>query len=593
MRHADLNRHLYEVECRIENPGENQRLTLPSWIPGSYLLREFARHVVQIRAESGGSQLPVEKTDKGTWTCRGSGDELAVTVEVYALDESVRGAYLDDRRSFFNGTCLFLCPEGREDEPVELTIEAPTDARGDQWRVATAMRPLEVDDRGFGRYESGDYDELVDHPFEISDYDSISFQTAGVAHEFVLAGRHEADLDRVATDLRLLCEAQHSFFGGDVPFESYKFLGLAVGKGYGGLEHRASSSLIFNRDDLPKPGEPGVPSSYQRFLGLCSHEYFHNWNIKRIKPAAFSPYRLDRRNQTRLLWVFEGITSYYQDLLVRRAELIGPKDYLQRLGQILTRVFRAPGRFKQSIADSSFDAWDKLYKPDANSNNVAISYYSKGAQVALALDLTLRKDSESSVTLDTVMLEFWKRFGSSKSGVEEEDFESLVAELSGTDLSEFFDLAVRGTDDLPLAETLKNFAVDVGFRAARGPDDLGGSKRGAPAEPPLSLGVQFVERSPGIELTQLLDGGAAQSAGFIPGDHLIAINDLRISRATLPAQLAHFEDGEEVRVAAFRGDELVERTLVLQEAPLTTCFLALDDEADAEALARRELWLGC
>jgi predicted metalloprotease with PDZ domain len=592
VRHADLNRHLYAVECRVENPSDDQRLTLPSWIPGSYLLREFARHVVQVRAESDGRQLNVEKTDKGTWTCRGAEKELAVTIEVYALDESVRGAYLDDTRSFFNGTCLFLCPEGREDERVELTVEAPEDTRCDQWRVATSMPASDVDDRGFGQYEASNYDELIDHPFEISDYDSISFQAAGVAHEFVLSGRHDADLDRIATDLRLLCEAQHSFFGGDAPFASYKFLALAVGKGYGGLEHRASSSLIFNRDDLPLPGEPGVPSSYQRFLGLCSHEYFHSWNIKRIKPAAFSPYRLDRRNQTRLLWVFEGVTTYYQDLFVLRADLIGANDYLQRLGQMLTRVFRAPGRFRQSIAEASFDAWDKLYKPDANSNNVAISYYSKGAQVALALDLTLRKASDSRVTLDTVMLEFWKRFGSSKSGVGEGDFESLVAELSGRDMSEFFDLAVRGTEDLPLAETLKAFAVDLGFRAATGPDDLGGSKRGAPDEPPLSLDAQFVERPTGIELTQLLEGGAAQSAGFVPGDHLIAIDDLRISRATLSARLAQFEDGDEVRVTAFRGDELVERVLVLNEARLTTCFLELDDEADSEALARRELWLG-
>jgi predicted metalloprotease with PDZ domain len=592
LRHADINRHLYEVECRVESPDEDQRLTLPSWIPGSYLLREFARHVVRIRAESNGRELVVEKLDKGTWSCRGAGKELAVTIEVYALDRSVRGAYLDGTRSFFNGTCLFLCPKGLEEEPVELLVEAPDDARCTEWRVATSMRRGDVDSNGFGRYEADGYDELIDHPFEISDHDVIAFEAGGVSHEFIVAGRHEADLERVATDLRLLCETQNRFFGETAPFDSYRFIGLAVGEGYGGLEHRASSSLIFNRNDLPKPKEAGVPSSYQRFLGLCSHEYFHSWNVKRIKPAAFSPYQLERRNLTRLLWVFEGITSYYQDLLVLRSDLIGPQDYLQRLGQILTRVYRAPGRFKQSIAEASFDAWDKLYKPDANLNNVAISYYSKGALVALVLDLTLRRDSDSAVTLDSVMLELWKRFGEVGRGVAEEDFESLVEELSGRDMKDFFDLAVRGTEDLPLTNVLEGFGINLGFRAATGPDDLGGSKRGESDETLLSLGAQYEERSPGVELTQLLDGGPAQAAGLMPGDHLIAINGFKVTSAKLGAQLEHFEEGDEIWVSIFRDDELVERSLILQRAPLTTCFLDLDDAACADAVARRELWLG-
>lgn len=595
MRHADLNRHLYEVECRLESPDDDQYFTLPSWIPGSYLLREFARHVVSIRAESDGRDLVVEKIDKGTWSCRGAGKALAVTIEVYALDQSVRGAYLDETRSFFNGTCLFLCPKGRDGEPVELLVDAPEDSRCTEWRVATSMRRGDVDGNGFGRYEADDYDELIDHPFEIGVHDVIEFQAGGVPHAFIVAGRQAADLERVATDLRLLCETQNQFFGGTPPFDSYRFLGLAVGKGYGGLEHRASSSLIFSRNDLPKPEDAGVPSSYQRFLGLCSHEYFHSWNIKRIKPAAFSPYQLERRNLTRLMWVFEGITSYYQDLFLLRSDLIGPKDYLQRLGQLLTRVYRAPGRFKQTIAEASFDAWDKLYKPDANTNNSAISYYSKGALVALALDLTLRKESDSAVTLDTVMRELWKRFGATGRGVGEADFEELVDELSGREMKKFFDLAVRGTEDLPLADILENFGVRLGFRAATGPDDLGGSMRGQPAEPPLNLGALYAERSLGMELIQLLDGGSAQAAGLIPGDHLVAINGLKVAPATLAVQLAHFEEGEDIRVSVFRDDELIERSLVLQKAPLTTCFLRLSDEAGdeagAEAVARRELWL--
>src|SRR5690606_16897896 len=370
---------------------------MPSWIPGSYLLREFARHVVAIRGESDGRVLPAEQADRGSWWFRDSARALTVTVEVYAHDLSVRGAYLDHGRAYFNGPCLFLIPEGRANDSVELELEPPLDARCADWRVATAMQPVDVDDRGFGRYRADNYDELIDHPFEIGHFERVDFDAGGVPHRLVVAGRFESDLDRVAADLTQLCETQIDFFGRPAPFDRYWFLGVAVGDGYGGLEHRASSSLMFDRDDLPKAGEAGVPADYQRFLALASHEYFHTWHVKRTKPAAFSPYRLDRRNYTRPLWVFEGITSYYQELFLLRSGLIGRDTYLKRLGQALTRVYRTPGRFRQTLSDSSFNAWDVLYKPEPNSPNASISYYVKGALVALALDLELRRSSRSSL----------------------------------------------------------------------------------------------------------------------------------------------------------------------------------------------------
>jgi predicted metalloprotease with PDZ domain len=591
VRLADLDRHLFEVECRIDQPSEEQRFTLPAWIPGSYLLRDFARHVVHVDAKSGRDPLRVEKIGAGEWSVRGAVRTLTLTIAVYALDQSVRGAYLDRRRAYFNGPCLFLLPGGRDAEPIEVTLEPPPHSICDDWRVATALTPGDLDERGFGLYRASDYDELLDHPVEIGEFESVEFEAAGVAHHLVVAGRFDSDLERVAADLAQVCAAQIEFFGTPAPFDRYWFLGLAVGDGYGGLEHRASTSLIFSRDDLPKVGETGVPRDYQRFLALASHEYFHTWHVKRSKPAAFVPYRLDRRNHTRLLWVFEGITSYYQEVMLLRSGVIGVGAFLQRLGELLTRVYRMPGRFKQSLAEASFDAWDVLYRPEPNHPNTTISYYTKGALVALALDLKLRLDTASQTSLDDVMRELWRRYGAQGIGVPEDGFERLAAEISGLDLGDFFDQAIRGTEDPPLAELLGQFAVALELRPAAGPEDRGGTPRALNGEQ-LSLGVTTREREHGVELTSVLDGGAAQRAGLAPGDVLTAIDRLRVTGRNLSRRLARFEEGERVTASVFRGDELIEVGLVLKAAPADTCYLVLREQAEPKARERRQAWLG-
>lgn len=590
VRLADPSRHLLHVELRIDDPAPSLCVRMPSWIPGSYLLREYARHIVAIRGESGGRTLAAEQADHASWWFRGALRELAVTIEVYALDRSVRGAYFDHTRAYFNGPCLFLIPEGREQEPVELELEPPADERFADWRVATAMRAEAVDERGFGRYRADDYDELIDHPFEIGHFERVDFDAGGVPHRLVVAGRFESDLERVAADLRQLCETQIDFFGRPPPFDRYWFLGLAVGDGFGGLEHRASSSLMFDRDDLPKPGETGVPADYQQFLALASHEYFHTWHVKRTKPAAFVPYRLDRRNHTRLLWVFEGITSYYQDLFLLRSGLIGRDAYLKRLGQALTRVYRTPGRFRQTLADSSFNAWDVLYKPEPNSPNASISYYVKGALVALALDLELRRSSRSS--LDDVVRELWRRYGATGTGVPEDGFERLAEEVAGIELGAFFDRAIRGTEDLPLGELFADFGIAFELRPSIGPEDRGGTPGPQDGQAPLTLGVTYRPRPDGLELTTVLDGGPAQRAGLSPGDVLIALDRLRVGEHNLRRRLARFEDGERITATVFRGDELLEVGLVLAAAAPDTVWLRVVDDAEPAAVARRAAWLG-
>jgi predicted metalloprotease with PDZ domain len=250
---ADPDRHHFSVECRLENPAPRQAFMLPSWIPGSYLLREFARHVVAIEAEDAHGPVHLEQTAKGTWVAAGAEGLLIVRSTIYAFDLSVRGAYFDRQRAFFNGTSLFLLPEGQDGTPIELTLERPRFAAAG-WRVATAMQSVAVDAEGFGAYQADNYDELIDHPFEIGEFSTVEFSAAGVPHCLAIAGRIDTDRERLATDLAQLCTAQIDFFGRPAPFDRYVFLGLAIGNGYGGLEHRASSSLIFKRGDLPRPG---------------------------------------------------------------------------------------------------------------------------------------------------------------------------------------------------------------------------------------------------------------------------------------------------------------------------------------------------
>lgn len=601
---ADLDRHWIVVECSIDDPAAEQLFRMPSWIPGSYLLREFARHVVAIEAASGGSPVEIEKIDKSGWRVTGAAGSLTVRATIHAHDLSVRGAFVDRRRAFFNGTSVFLLPEGREAEPVQLTVKVPAQEGSAGWRVATAMQAREVDARGFGVYEANDYDELIDHPFEISDHESVSFEAAGIPHELVIAGRFDTDLERVAADLRQVCEAQIDFFGRPPPFEKYKFLGLAVGDGYGGLEHRESSSLIFNRNDLPPVGDPGLPRSYQRFLGLCSHEYFHTWHIKRSKPEAFVPYRLDRRNHTRLLWVFEGITSYYQERFLLASGLLGAQAYLRRLGEALTRVYRVPGRFRQSLAESSFDAWDSLYKPGPDSANTGVSYYSKGSLVALALDLTLRQSSEGRLSLDDVVVELWRRYGARGQGLPEDGFERLAYELAGDLLGDFFDRNVRGTADPDLEALCAAMGLKFELRPATGPADKGGtadgnetptresSQAGADAKMPPTLGAIVSPAGVGIRLDTVFDGGPAARAGLAHGDVVIAIERYVLSSQSLDAQLGRHSPGDRVRADYVRDGVLAATEIELAEAPADTCSISLDTGATEQALALRKAWLG-
>jgi predicted metalloprotease with PDZ domain len=585
--------HLYVVRCTVAQPDpQGQAFSLPAWIPGSYLIREFARHIVTLKARCKGKPIDVVKLDKHTWQCAPCKGELTLTYEVYAWDLSVRSAHLDTTHGFFNGTSVFLMAHGFEQAAQSVEICPPSGNAYKGWRVATAMAPAGAKEFGFGTYRAENYAELIDHPVEMGDFDLVSFKARGVPHHVAVTGHHSADLDRLARDMKKICEYQLNFFHADgkAPMGRYVFMVTAVGEGYGGLEHRASTALLCSRDDLPQKNQPEINENYRGFLGLVSHEYFHTWNVKRILPGAFQPYDLSRENYTSLLWVMEGFTSYYDDLVLVRCGLISPEIYLQLVGETITKVLRGSGRLKQSVAESSFDAWTKFYRPDENSPNAGVSYYAKGSLVALALDLLIRRETNHKKSLDDVMRALWHYFGAKGIGVPEDGVEQLAQKVTGLNLRPFFDYTVRGTGELPLAELFDGVGIDFVLRAAENQQDKGGKPAKSRSKPRSNLGVK-ASGTHEAKLQHVFDGGAAQRAGLSAGDAIVAVDGLRVSGSNLEQRIAAYGPGEQVVVLAFRRDELMAFDVSLQASPIDTCVLSLREKSLANMAARRAAWL--
>ncbi|SIN78225.1 M61 family metallopeptidase [Paraburkholderia phenazinium] len=579
--------HLFEVTITVADPDPSgQRFMLPVWIPGSYMVREFARNIVTLRAvNEAGRKVRVEKTDKQTWQAAPVNGPLTLRYEVYAWDMSVRAAHLDDTTGFFNGTSVFLAAVGHEDAPCLVDIQKPAGPAYRSWRVATALPEARGTRRyGFGEYSAQNYDELADHPVTLGEFALATFKAHGVLHDIVIAGRVVAlDMARLAADLKRICEAQIALFepkSKKAPVERYVFMTQAVSDGYGGLEHRASTALICNRSDLPVEGRPQTTEGYRTYLGLCSHEYFHTWNVKRIKPAAFAPYDLTRENYTSLLWLFEGFTSYYDDLILVRTGLISPEEYFALLGKVVGGVMRGSGRLKQTVAESSFDAWVKYYRQDENAPNAIVSYYTKGSLVALAFDLTIRAQTNNRKSLDDVMRLLWQRFGrdfyrGKPVGVAEDEVEEIFAEATGADLGALFEQAVRSTRDLPLETMLEPFGVSLA------------PERDKNATPTLGARV----RGGGdCTLAAVHDGSAAQKAGLSAGDVLVAIDGLRVTGSNLDALLSRYLPGAKVEVHAFRRDELRTVQVKLDGPEVSRYSLTVTDRRTA-ARNWRERWL--
>ena len=570
---VDVHAHLYGVTLTIAQPAALQRVSLPVWIVGSYMVREFSKQLMGIRASQGKRNIAVSQLDKNSWQidCDTS-QPITLHYQVHAHDNSVRTAWLDTQRGFFNATSLCLQVDGQHSATHILDVQPPKHAS--DWKVATGLTPVKVDRKGFGTYSAPNYDVLADTPVEMGAFWSGHFKAMGVEHQFVVAGAPPTlDGERLLKDTQTICETICSFWHGNkrsqIPFERYVFMLNAVGDGYGGLEHHNSTALICQRSDLPRLSSDNVTKSsdgYTTLLGLISHEYFHTWNVKRLRPAEFTHYNYAEENYTELLWFFEGFTSYFDDKLLRRSGLIDDAQYLRLLNKTINQVLQTPGRKVHTVAQSSFEAWTKYYLQDANSPNLTVSYYTKGALVALCLDLSLRQHGvrNHSVTLDDVMRGLWKRC---KAGpMQEADLLEVLKELTGRSWRSELNAWVHSARELPLEKLLATHGVTIHHD---------------PAQLAQALGLRVVEER-GVLIKQVLNDSPAHTAGFAPADEWLGIeaNSSMWRLQKLDDLLLYAAWGKKVTALISRDRQILQLPLTLPKAKEHTTWRLAIGEAN-------------
>ena len=552
---ADLHGHRFQVKLHIENPNAHgQVLQMPAWIPGSYLIRDFSKQIESIEAYAVGTHyksLALERIDNDHWRLPKVNGPVEILTTVYAFDSSVRAAYLDSERGFFNASSLCLAVKGQVHLPCALAIAVPKAASADHWTIQTTLQSAKTDERGFGFYLAKNYDDLLDHPVAMGEFQIIAWQSNGVSHAMAIQGcLHSVDTQRLTNDLHAICTSTINLFeptSKKAPFRNYLFLVNAVLSGYGGLEHRNSTALLCRRDQIPQKNIALDETSYREFLGLCSHEYFHAWLVKRIQPKAFQPYQLDRRNHTRLLWLFEGFTSYYDDLQLFRSKRIDLKTYLKLVANNWNGILRGPGREKQSLADSSFDAWTKYYQADENTPNAVVSYYGKGALLALGLDLKIREYSKNRQSLDDLMRLIWQKHGITLDGIAEDGLDVLIHELLGSGFNNtwnaFKSRYIFGVEDIPVQKWFDSRFIKVQRKAQPQTENI-----------KLQFGLRHADANGWLKVSHVLNGGAAQAAGLAPGDLLASINGQRITPARWEKILGGLTEDQAIIICFYRDD---------------------------------------
>ncbi len=585
--------HLFDVDVSIKRgptataPAE-ELLVLPVWTPGSYLIREFERHVQDFEAkDAAGQPLKWEKINKNTWrvVTNGSRDWHA-TYRVYANELSVRTSELNSSHAYWNSANLLMYLEGFLASPSTVRVIAP-----DVWKVATGL-PGVAGQRNTFRAEN--FDVLYDAPFEVSNFKTIVFNVKGVPHRIVIDGEGNYDPERMRRDVQKIVETQVELMSGEIPYRDYTFILHLRSNAGGGLEHANSTSLGYprfgftiqrgDRATSAAPLQSEQPQrDYRGFLSLVSHEFFHLWNVKRIRPDALGPFDYTKENYTKLLWVAEGITDYYADLTLRRAGLITEGEFISATARAIQSLQNTPGRLVQTVEESSFDSWVKYYRQDENSINSQISYYDKGAILGLLLDLEIRKRSNGAKSLDDALRYLYTEFFKKNRNYTPEEFQKAAELAAGGSLEEFFAKYVRGKDELNYNAALEA----VGLRletAVLGPT-------GQPAQR-VYFGADVRQEEDRLMVTRVYAGSPAYDQGLNTGDQIIALDNARVTRDFFNARVAEKKPGDVLNLTIFRFDEL--STLLIKlggRADGTYRIVPLPTQTEAQKRMLRS-WLG-
>lgn len=548
---------------------------LPAWIPGSYMIRDFAKHLGEFKAvDNAGKGLEWEKLDKQSWQIDTKNKACELSYTIVANDYSVRGAFISDEYAFFNGTSVFIDIDEASHLQRQVVIEQHTAPMS--WHSYTAMQQSEKPNQ----FISQTYEELIDNPFYWGIATVQDFEVDGIAFRFLLSGTPPVDTFRITEDLIPICDHHLRLFGTPYPVDAYLFITLLADTGYGGLEHRHSTVLMYPRFDLPLIGEHNktdLPSSdaYIDYLCLCSHEFFHTWHVKRLRPEALLKPDLSREVYTEQLWIYEGFTSFYDDVAVARTKKMSPEHYLKVLGKNITRLLHSPGKDKQSVAESSFDAWTRFYKQDASSNNHIVSYYTKGGIIALGLDLILRRESKNEINLDSVMDYLWQNFGKNEVGTADQVISEACKTL-GVNVDNYLERVVYGTEDPELEELLPLMGVSLHFRAREHSSDKGGTAQAV--ELRNDIGATWSPTSKGLTVSQIQAESAADKSGLMVGDTVIAADNWLVTEALLLRLLESASSDQPISLTVARQGRLLSMPFYIQATQKKVAYLRIEDK---------------
>tara|TARA_R110002126_G_scaffold160458_1_gene308077 strand:- start:674 stop:2500 length:1827 start_codon:yes stop_codon:yes gene_type:complete len=550
-------------ECAVH------QLSMPAWIPGSYMIRDFARNIVSISAVDTDGPLELQQHDKQCWQINCRQKHVTVTYQLYAYDMSVRAAYIDDEVAVLNPAALCLAVSGLTEKTQQISVNRPSEPIAANWRVATALTPANntalLD---FGTYQATDYATLIDSPILAGIFSLQQFSVNDVPHNLVVTGDNLTDLTRFASDLQRICQQQLSVFGNlPTDLNQYWFLLWVTEQGYGGLEHKFSTLLLCNRYDLPAAGLTEPDDNYQQLLALCSHEYFHTWWVKRLKPEEFQSYKLSAEQYSRQLWMYEGFTSYFDDLALVQSGLISPQRYLTTLEKLTSRVNRSPSDKVQSLSDSSFNAWSKFYKQDENAVNAVVSYYAKGALLALCLEGALQQQGGSLAQLCQYMYQQYLA-----SGTTDQSLSDSLNALGFTELAISAEHWIENADPLPLSQACEQLGITLCFRPERHPTDLNGPVEHKQALP-ASLAAGYKIQQGLVTINQVINGGAAHLSGLMVGDQLLALAGRKVTEQSLPQLLQRLPQNTVQNLTIYRKDRLLTLQITLQLAePKVACL---------------------